>query len=171
MLTLLCFSGFQTLIGQVDVKSLPVYFYVRFTYTDYHTANWPIPFELEMLNVGGAMDLRSGTFTAPRDGTYTFSFTGSAFFKIPSSGVVPSRQSLYVSIRLNGNSIGSGHADETSITTDQFETFSVQSTVNLQKGDQVWCQIDGFSYADLSADSSFSGWLLEENMSQLVRAA
>ena len=60
MLTLLCFSGFQTLIGQVDVKSLPVYFYVRFTYTDYHTANWPIPFELEMLNVGGAMDLRSG---------------------------------------------------------------------------------------------------------------
>ena len=52
-------------IGQYDVKSSPVYFYVKKT-TDFVTEDVPIPFELERLNVGNAMNAVSGIFTAPR---------------------------------------------------------------------------------------------------------
>ena len=51
-------------IGQYDVKSSPVYFYVKKT-TDFVTEDVPIPFELDRLNVGNAMNAVSGIFTAP----------------------------------------------------------------------------------------------------------
>ena len=44
-------AGFQTWIGQVDVKSSPVYFYVQ-RYNDFNAINNPIPFDTERLNVG-----------------------------------------------------------------------------------------------------------------------
>ena len=62
-------------IGQYDVKSSPVYFYVKKT-TDFVTEDVPIPFELERLNVGNAMNAVSGIFTAPRTELIFFSFFG-----------------------------------------------------------------------------------------------
>ena len=49
-----CFTGFQTRIGQVDVKSSPVYFYVQRN-VNFNTTGTPIPFDVEKLNVGGAV--------------------------------------------------------------------------------------------------------------------
>ena len=69
---------------------------------------------------------------------------------------------------LNGNFIARGWAEEIS-TGEQSETLSLQSTLNLQKGDKIWLQINkmttgAYLYGD--ALTHFSGWLLEENMSQ-----
>ena len=69
---------------------------------------------------------------------------------------------------LNGNVIGRGYADEVgSTTTMQYETFSWQSTYNLQKGDDIWLEID----VDMSTGAylyggyiHFSGYLLEEKI-------
>ena len=57
-------TGVETAVGVVDVKSSPVYFHVQRNST-YSLANTTIPFQIERLNVGGAMNISSGIFTAP----------------------------------------------------------------------------------------------------------
>ena len=107
------------------------------------------------------MDLTSGKFTAPRDGTYTFSFNGLAHFSGSSSRLL-----LDVDMYLNGNLIGSGLADE--VNTSEYETLSFQSTLSLRKGDQLWLQtVDITTGTDLvgGANTHFSGLLLDENIS------
>ena len=156
------FTGFQTWIGQVDVKSSSVNFYVQRS-SDYSTINTPISFDVVRLNVGGAMNTATGKFTAPRNGIYSFSFTGLGQLAASSSRVV-----LDVAMYLNGNIIGRGVADETG-TADQYETTSFQSTLNLQKGDQIWLEIWQLSsgmYLRGQDSTHFSGYLLEENLSQ-----
>ena len=155
-----CFAGFQTWIGQVDVKSLPVYFYVQ-RLGVFSIENTPIPFENEILNVGGAMNRNTGIFTAPRDGIYAFSFTGLAYFPASSSVVA-----LEIFMYLNGNVVGRGHGDEVG-TVIQYESFSFQSMLNLRNGDEIWLEIVFTSTgAELygSQYTKFSGYLLEENI-------
>ena len=148
----------------IDIKSLPIYFYVQRS-SDFNGTGTPIPFELERLNVGGAMNLTSGKFTAPRDGIYFFEFTGRSYFPASSS-----RLYLDVAAYLNGNEIGRGVSDE--VGTDvQYESFSFQWTLNLQSGDQIWLQISNISPGTYLDDNQyhtthFNGMLLEENISQ-----
>ena len=124
------------------------------------TVNTPIPFDVERLNVGGAMKSTTGIFTAPRDGIYSFSFTGLAY--LPASS---SRVRLIVEIYLNDNFIGyAGYADEDN-TTGQFETFSHQSAYNLTAGDKIWVQIYDMptgAYLRGYYYTYFSGYLVEE---------
>ena len=133
------FAGFQTWIGYVDVKSSPVYFYVQRNDIYFNTINTPIPFDVERLNVGGAMNLTSGKFTVPRDGIYSFSFNGLAQFPDSSSAVY-----LQVYMYLNGSNIARGQADKVG-TAAEYETVSFQSTLNLKAGDQIWIEIAGMS--------------------------
>ncbi len=69
-------------MGFVDVKSSPVHFYVQrrsqFAASNNYFQN--IPFQVERLNIGGAMDLTSGVFTAPKAGIYEF-FCGEKCWK------------------------------------------------------------------------------------------
>ena len=149
-----CFAGFQTWIGYVDVKSSPVYFYVQRSAT-FNTTNTPISFDLELLNVGGAMNLTSGKFTAPRDGIYSFSFNGLAWFPASSTTVF-----LRVYMYLNGIGIARGYADEVG-TAAQYETFSWQSTLNLKAGDQIWIEINSMAtgaYLNGYCYTHFSGY-------------
>ena len=99
--------GFQKWIGYGDVKSLPVYFYVQRS-SVFNATNTPITFDTARLNNGGAMNLTSGIFTAPRTGTYFFSFIAIAVFPTSSSVI----QGATVALHLNGNPIGYGEAED-----------------------------------------------------------
>ncbi|EFX87180.1 C1q and tumor necrosis factor-related protein 2 [Daphnia pulex] len=165
--------GFQTWIGFDDVKSSPTYFTVQ-RFQNFRQQDVPIPFDVELLNVGGAMNAQTGKFTAPRAGTYFFSFVGWAYFS-PSTSQV----NINVGLFLNGNSIGRGHADEMTNNLqigDQYETFTLQSTLNLQAGNQIWLQMFGSSSGALLTGSyassyvtTFTGLLLQEEISQSVK--
>jgi hypothetical protein len=82
------------------------------------------------------MDLSTGKFTALVPGTYFFSFTGHARFPKSSSLL-----SLGVGLYLNGNFIGWGFVEEYQTLNLQETPLTLQSTLNLQKGDEIWLQI------------------------------
>ena len=141
------------------------YFYVQRN-TPFYTTNVAIPFEIVRLNIGGAFDLSSGIFTAPRSGTYFFSFIGFPVF-LESSSIVQ----IIVGLFLNGNQIGVGESQQqaNSLTAEN-EQFSLQSTLNLKAGDKIWLEIIRTSGAgeflfDAGGWNHFSGWLLEEEFS------
>jgi hypothetical protein len=120
-----------------------------------------MPFEVNKVNVGGAMDLTTGIFTSPRPGRFFFSFTGLAQFPFAS----PYKLRLGVGIYLNGYLNGRGWVANTA--RNQWSQFTLQSTLNLNAGDRVWLQIidmsDGvYLYDSNSHYTHFTGWLLEE---------
>ena len=145
------------------MKSAPVHFYVqRNSYFD--TITTPIPFQLEVVNEGNAMDLSSGIFTTPRPGIYFFSFTGLAGFQASSSTV-----QLGVSLILNGDRIGSGWVEETNTVANQLLPLTLQSTLNLIKGDQVWMEIvqissGAFLLDNFNTHTHFTGFMLQEDI-------
>jgi hypothetical protein len=119
---------------------------------------------LAVVNEGNAMNLTSGKFTAPRPGIYFFSFAGLA--RLKSELLVWFWSSLY----LNGNRIGESHVEERNVPVDQFSPLTLQSTLNLKKGDRVWMMI-GYSGSDsylveFEGDHSthFTGFMLEEEI-------
>ncbi len=123
-----------------------------------------MPFDLAVVNEGNAMNLTSGKFTAPRPGIYFFSFTGVASF--PSS---TSRVGLGVSLYLNGGRIGLGYVEEANTAANQFSPLTLQSTLNLKKGDQVWITINwqttgAYLYDNGNHFTHFTGWMLEEEI-------
>ena len=149
-------AGFQTWIGQVDVKSSPVYFYVQRS-TSFSTEGVAIPFEVTRLNAGNAMNAGSGIFTAPKPGIYFFSF----------SGVGSTKSYIGTELYLNGNLIGTGWA-ETESNYDH-PTFTLQSTLQLNAGDQISLKLTsgGNGYLDDNGShyTHFTGWLLQEDLS------
>jgi hypothetical protein len=120
---------------------------------------------LAVVNEGNAMDLTSGIFTAPRPGIYFFTFTGAARFPESSSTV-----SLEIGLYLNGVLIGSNWVLDANTINGQKSTSTLQSTLKLKSGDQVWVAIFYYStgvYLDEYTGehlTHFTGWLLEEDI-------
>ncbi len=153
------FLDFQKWIGYTDVKTLPIYFYVQKT-SGFNVTNTPIPFETERLNIGKAMNLSSGIFTAPRTGKYFFSFSGIKKSLSTNSNYIK------LALLLNGGWVGKA----LSYNNDNYETYSLQAALNLQAGDQIWVIIDdmtgAFLYDDGQHFTHFTGWLLQEDISK-----
>jgi hypothetical protein len=153
-------AALQKWIGYADVKSLPTYFYVQ-KRRSFSTVGAPIPFEIERLNIGGAMNIKTGKFSAPRKGVYFFAFSGVSIADRPGH--------FDLGLMVNGVQIGRAECASTTGGGD-WETLTLQSTIELEAGDSVWLQIVAQRLAHLQDESAgqfthFSGWLLQEDLS------
>jgi hypothetical protein len=163
---LVLFTDKQKWIGYADVKSAPVHFHVQRN-SSFETQLTPIPFELARVNEGNAMNLTSGIFTAPRPGIYFFSFTGVAHL-FSSSSYAWFSSYLF----LNGNRIGMSNVQEHKGPVRQYSPLTLQSTLNLKKGDRVWVTIETLRFSSLYDDkyddrghlTHFTGFMLEEEI-------
>jgi hypothetical protein len=156
-------KGFQRWIGFEDVKSSPTYFYAKKFDRFFNQSNVPVPFDVVELNVGGALNETTGIFTAPRPGKYFFSASGIGHFPSSSNLVY-----LWIRLMKNGTPMSYGLADESN-TSDEYETFSLQSTLSLQAGDQIWLEIQYIAPGVTLHGNSythFNGYLIEEDISQ-----
>jgi hypothetical protein len=149
----------QKWIGFADVQSLPTIFYVQKNGA-FSIKNVPIPYEISVTNIGGAMDEKKGIFTAPRNGVYFFGFSGIGTFNSTWGW-------LDVSLMKNGNMVGVAECN--SGTAGNWETLSFQLTIQLKAGDQVWTQITEINNAVLHEDGRhfvhFNGYMLQEELS------
>lgn len=146
-------------IGEVNIKTRSVHFFVqRKTFFSGH--NVTIPFEIERLNVGGAVNLSTGMFTAPVAGIYHFEFSGSKDF---SSGY------LEVFLQLNGikisyTSVGKWGSDASS---DFTALSGIHASLWLKMGDRVNLMKRGpapLANSDGYYNTFFTGSLLEEDI-------
>lgn len=148
-------ADFETRLGFLDVKTSPVHFFVQRQKT-FEENGAIIPFDMEQLNMGGAMNMASGTFTAPVNGIYRFDF----------SGIKNEKGSIFIDQKVNGNFIGAANSGV--LDNDKQVPVSLQTTLRLRAGDRVQLNSSyhngGMLYSDLYR-THFTGSLLEEDLS------
>ena len=141
----------ETAVGVVDVKSSPVYFYVQ-RYQPYTLRGTTIPFNIELLNVGGGMNISSGIFTAPKSGIYFF-----FFFGLRDIDIFETRVDIY----RNGNYFASAYGTG----TGSLFSITLSSTLSLKSGDNISLQLyQGQLFSNVHRHVFFNGWLLQEEM-------
>jgi len=145
--------GYETRIGNVDIVSSPVQFFVQRN-TDWNTLNTPMTFQVTRLNVGNSMNIGTGVFKAPKAGTHYFAFAG---MKTDIASFT------YVHLRLNGNNIGM--ADFTSLP---WTLSFYHATLKLKVGDEITLVLgSGALFDNANSRFHFTGILLEEDLAIL----
>jgi len=148
---MLLFSESQTMIGNVDIKTKSIHFYVQKDRSVF--VNSVIPFELERLNEGGAMKAASGIFTAPVPGIYHFQFSCTA-----ERG---DQTTLDVQIQLNGKKVGMAMTS----SHERYFSTSLTASLRLKVNDRVnLYKSDGILHDSIGHHTDFAGWLVEEDL-------
>ncbi len=70
---------------------------------------------------------------------------------------------------MNGGRIGLGYVEESNNVANQDSPLTLQSTLNLKSGDQVWVAINyqstgAYLYDDSDHFTHFTGFMLEEEI-------
>jgi len=138
----------QQWIGYLTVQSQPVYFHVQ-RFHHYSIKNSVIPFEVERLNIGAAMNVQTGVFTTPRSGVYFFSFNGI-------SRGDDSKSTLQIQLQLNGKPVATAYGGSDS------STVSLQTAIKLNHQDKVSLWLSWGSLLYLA--NHFTGFLLQEHL-------
>ena len=142
----------ELVIGNVEVKTKTVHFYMQRRTT--FTTIGIIPFELNRLNEGGAMNLTTGIFTAPVPGIYHFEFSGL-------KDEAHTQTAVY--LQINGENVAIGKANPFRFRAE--DSLSFTSSFRLRKDDKVNLFIVvGVLYDDASHYTHFTGWLVEEDL-------
>lgn len=141
----------EKFVGNVELKTKRVHFYVQ--KNTMMIKNGIIPFEVERLNVGRAMNPASGIFTAPVNGTYHFDFS---VIKHDSCDY------LVIVLKVNGFDYGRAHTYAGRVTAAASLTASLQ----LKAGDQVFLdnQFGGLILDEENHLTHFAGWLVDEDL-------
>jgi len=149
-------------VGLIDVKSSSIHFYVQRN-SGFDQPNKVIPYEVELLNEGKAMNLKTGIFQAPSNGIYYFSFRG--FLGTPTIPTSLFSLTTQVYLRLNGKTVATG----ASSSLGGF-SFSLECTLKLKKGDRVDVKMGkiGALWDNKNEHlTHFSGHLIEEDLTML----
>jgi len=115
--------------------------------------NVVLPFDVEVLNIGGAMNTAAGVFTAPVNGIYHFEF--SALKEASNENFV------FVMLQVNGVGIAGSYGSPGFFN---FGISGINAYLRLKAGDQVslfktlGILNDGIRY------THFTGWLVEEDI-------
>lgn len=136
----------QQWIGYVNVQSQPVYFHVQ-RFHHYSVKNSVIPFEVERLNIGAAINAQTGVFTTPRSGIYFFSFNGISHND-------DGKSSLRIQLQLNGKPLATAYGGFES------STVSLQTTIKLNRQDKISLWLSWGSLFHLA--NHLTGFLLQE---------
>ncbi len=70
---------------------------------------------------------------------------------------------------MNGILIGLGYVEEASTVANQYSQLTLQSTINLKSGDQIWVEISdqstgAYLYDSYTHFTHFTGFMLEEEI-------
>lgn len=148
----------QTNVGEVDVKSEPIQFYVQKTtnFTAIGDNAVLMPFDTIQLNLGGAMDDQMGIFTALKSGTYVFHFNGVD---------LPGGADLVVNIYKNDNQLVASGGP---IGSANHGTVAIPCVLHLAVGETIKITIstpNGILYSEpVRPMTHFTGFLLEEDI-------
>ena len=125
-----------------------MYFYAQKNSS--YGAQGPIPFEVAVVNIGSALDLKTGVFTAPVPGVYFFSFDARS-----NSG------DCRVSLQKNGMNVGQSH-DYDGHSSQQLHLASI---LQLDAGDEIRVHLhSGQIYEDGNGHyTHFTGMLLSDD--------
>ena len=136
-----------------------VYFYVQRA-TSFSAPDSVIPFHIERLNIGQAMNVHQGVFTAPRNGTYYFAFTGMKDW----TGI-----DLNIQLKLNEGTPKSMLVGTASVgDRNGYFSLGLKSTLKLTAGDRVSLRKNGNGVlrdAEENHYTHFTGRLLDEDLS------
>ena len=136
----------------MDVKTNSVYFYVQRT-SEFSLNDVVLPFELEVINVGGAMNIAEGVFSAPVSGIYHFEF---------SALKSPTDELAYVVLQVHGLNIGGSYAPD---LPNFLALSSINAYLRLNAGDRVTLyKTSGTLRDSVNRYTHFSGQLVEEEI-------
>jgi len=138
-------------LGRVNVKTGNGIYFTVMTQGNPSHQHGTIKFDVERLNIGKAMNMLTGIFTAPKSGIYHFSFT---FIRALGTDF----DSLAIYFHINQKAIGH------SFTKIGGTSSTMQVTVKLEKGDTVDLRKSKGTLIVKEFAHHFTGYLIEEEL-------